>query len=101
MSIRVVCAACGLTKEQLRAHWRRVNGGSNPGECTKLWRAVGHSSSSWHPEAKPVKGCMSNEEFGLTGDPYYSYTAQYDHGRRSAGYEVPFFSSSVAKEWRE
>ncbi len=90
MNRRVVCAACGLTKEQLRAHWRRVNGVNNPRECTKLWYAAGYSFNCWNPEANAVKGCMSNEEFGLTGDPYYACTAQYDQGRRAAGHDVPF-----------
>ena len=80
------CAVCGLTRSQLLSHWRRVNGVNNPRECAKQWYAAGYSFNSWHPELNSVSGCMSNEIFGMTGDPYYFGTAQYDSGRRAKGY---------------
>jgi hypothetical protein len=93
------CLRCGLTKAQLLSHWRQTNGGSNPWNCGKLWIEAGYRFNRRTDDTNPVKGCMSNEEIGLTGDPYYYYNASHDHARRSAGYQVPFFTSSVRDEW--
>jgi hypothetical protein len=35
----------------------------------------------------------------ITGDPYYSFDASYDHARRCAGFETEFYSARVQDEW--
>lgn len=93
------CVTCGLTKAQLMTHWRQTNGANNPVSCKKFWISAGFGLNTKNLDPKPVIGCMSNEEFGITGDPYYFSSSTYDHARRSAGFETEFFSSTVKDEW--
>ena len=93
------CVTCGLTAARLKSYWRQTRGVNNPGDCKKHWIKAGYCFNTRNPEDNPVKGCMSNELFGITGDPYHFSDASYDHARRSAGFETEFYSSRIEDEW--
>lgn len=88
--IQAACRLCGLTIKQIVRHWE-ISCKSNPNACANIWYGAGYRFSvpSDMLQTKDIDGCLVNDVFNISGDPYRFYDASTDHARARAANELP------------